>query len=249
MTENSNDSKYRKYLNRLGDFSKKNPGTAFNVASGIFMPVLNNVMRQGQKKFENTKEGAYLRNRANEGMGLATENAMLRRTARNVMPVVNDARARYSGMIAKNNLGGSISSARGLADIQSKGVDALSNVQETIAEKDIAIRESARDEYEMKQARDEDERSASKRGVLPQIVSNLTGIGSDYFKQKQDKVDRQNLNKEKVDALYDGQDPDFIKQAYMKLLGSDKTLSMEDVVALAPLLGLTDKDLAKLNKK
>ena len=57
---------------------------------------------------------------------------MLRRTARNVMPVVNDARARYSGMIAKNNLGGSISSARGLADIQSKGVDALSNVQETI---------------------------------------------------------------------------------------------------------------------
>ena len=35
----------------------------------------------------------------------------------------------------------------------------------------------------------------------------------------------------------------------MKLLGSDKTLSMEDVVALAPLLGLTDKDLAKLNKK
>lgn len=249
MTENSNDSKYRKYLNRLGNFGKNNPGTAFNIASGIFTPVLNNVMRQGQKKFENTKEGAYLRNRANEGMGLATENAMLRRTARNVMPVVNDARARYSGMIAKNNLGGSISTARGLADIQSKGVDALSNVQETIAEKDIAIRESARDEYEMKKARDEDERSASRRGVFPQIVSNLTGVSSDYFKQQQDKVDRQNLNKEKVNTLLSGQDPDFMRQAYLKLLSSDKTLNMDDVKALAPLLGLTEEDIKKLESE
>ena len=163
----------------------------FNVASSVFMPILEDRMRRGQKKFENTAQGEYLQKRADRGMGLATENAMLRRTARNVMPMVNDARARYSGMIAKNNLGGSISTARGLADIQSRGIDAMSNVQETIAEKDIAIRENARDQYEMLNAKDKDERSASRRGVGGKILQNLIGVAGDEYTKLQKSVDKE----------------------------------------------------------